>query len=91
MSNTEKDEITPSPEYIKSFNEGYFMAKYNPDFPKESVSGNHQSKRSKAFSLGMMQYEVEKKLERSPSFSLKGWPQKDNDAKKDRDDLDMDR
>lgn len=91
MSNTEQDEITPSQEYIKSFNDGYFMAKYNRNFPKESVSGNHQSTRIKAFSLGMMQYEVEKKLERSPSFSLKEWTQKDKDAKKDRDDLDMDR
>ncbi len=91
MSNLEKDEITPSQEYIKSFNQGYYMAKYHPDFPKESVSGNNQSTRSKAFSLGMMQYEVEKKLEKSLSFLSKNNKLKNIEVKKDRDDKDMDR
>lgn len=97
MNKIDQDEITPSAEYIKNFNDGYFMAKYNPDFPQESIAKNNQSDRIKAFNLGMMQYDVEKKLEKSFSFLSKDWLDKEVDDNKkdgldkDRNDLDIDR
>lgn len=94
MNKIDQDEITPSAEYIKNFNDGYFMAKYNPDFPQESIAKNNQSDRIKAFNLGMMQYEVEEKLEKDFSFlskkSLNKEMNRKNDLKRDRNNLDMD-
>ena len=67
MDNIEKDEITPSDEYVKGFNEGYLIAKFNPDFSSKSISNMSQSDRNQGFNKGVMQYEVEKELDRSIS------------------------
>lgn len=74
----EQDEITPSAEYIKGFNEGYIMAKYSPNFSRDGMKQTDPSDRSKGFEKGMMQYEVEKKFDRTlPSLS-KGRMEKDD-------------
>jgi hypothetical protein len=64
MSTIEHDEITPSEDFIKGFNEGYILAKFSREFPKTDMPN---SDRSKGFAKGMMQYEVEKKLEKTMS------------------------
>jgi len=65
-----QDEITPSADYIKGFNEGYIMAKFNPNFSRGDMKQTDSSDRSKGFEKGMMQYEVEKKFDKAlPSLS----------------------
>lgn len=91
MDNIEQDEITPSPEYIKAFNEGYVMAKFNPSFSNDSISNMPASDRNKGFSKGMMQYEVEKKLERNISFLSKIGQEPKKDATKEKGNRDMER
>lgn len=85
MENLQQNNITPSSEYIKGFNEGYVIAKYNPEFKTESLFNENLSDRSKGFQLGMMQFDVEKKLERSMSrfTSVDHYPSKDYTKDKD--------
>lgn len=80
MENIEHEEITPSQEYIKGFNEGYVIAIHNPKFKTDSLANENLSDRSKGFQLGTLQYEVEKKLERNMSFlsKIEQEPQKDH-------------
>ncbi|THF52820.1 hypothetical protein E6C50_01005 [Flavobacterium supellecticarium] len=67
MEHTEQDEITPTPEYVKGFNEGYIMAQFSPNFSNDSISNLQESDRNKGFAKGMMQFAVEKKLEKTMS------------------------
>lgn len=64
----EQDEITPSEDYIKGFNEGYIMAQYSPSFSRADMKPSDPSDRSKGFEKGMMQFEVEKKFEKKLEF-----------------------
>lgn len=74
----EQDEITPSEDYIKGFNEGYIIAKYSPSFSRADMKPSDPSDRSKGFEKGMMQFEVEKKFDKTlPSLS-KGRMEKDD-------------
>lgn len=91
MDNIEQDEIIPSPEYIKAFNEGYVMAQFSPSFSNDSISNMPASDRNKGFSKGMMQYEVEKKLERNMSFLSKVRQEPKKDTTKEKGNKDMDR
>lgn len=59
---TYSEEITPSEEYIKGFNEGYLISKYMPSFSKSSISEKGTSEHSKGFYGGVMEYELEKKM-----------------------------
>lgn len=67
----EQDEITPSDDYIKGFNEGYILAMYGSNFSREDMKQTNPTERSKAFEKGMMQYEVEKKFEKKLPFLSK--------------------
>ena len=93
MEHTEQDEITPTPEYVKGFNEGYLIAKYNPEFKTDSLTNENLSDRSKGFQLGMLQYDVEKKLGRSMDFMFKEKlnPTKDMYIDKNKMDIDIDK
>lgn len=84
MEYTEQDEITPSNEYVKAFNDGYVMAKYNPAFSHDSVSNLALSDRNKGFSKGMMQFAVEKKMEKTMSHFSKVSPIQTKDRTKDK-------
>lgn len=89
MEHISQEEITPSDDYIKGFNEGYMLAKYSPDLLKTNMP---DSDRSKGFAKGMMQYEVEKKLERSMSYFSKDKHEPEKDQKdKDDKEIDMER
>lgn len=93
MDNIEKDEITPSDEYVKGFNEGYLIAKFNLDFTSKSISNMSQSDRNQGFNKGVMQYEVEKELDRSIS-KMFNRDRGTRDISKDKDtdkDIDMGR
>lgn len=94
MEYTDQDEITPSDEYVKAFNDGYVMAKYNPSFSNDSVSNMPPSDRNKGFSKGMMQFEVEKKLDKTLARMTVDKLMKNKDRVKDKDkdkDRDKDR
>lgn len=91
MENIEHEEITPSPEYIKGFNEGYLIAKHYPEFKTDSLANENLSDRSKGFQLGMMQFDVEKKLERSIDFMFKEKLASSKDIYKDKNEMDIDR
>lgn len=89
MENIKHEEITPSPEYIIGFNEGYVIAKHNPEFKTDSLSNENLSDRSKGFQLGMMQFEVEMKLERSITFMFKDKANPTKVIDKDKNEVDM--
>ncbi|MBU7569092.1 MAG: hypothetical protein KAF41_00420 [Flavobacterium sp.] len=82
MSTIEHDEITPSEDFIKGFNEGYILAKFSRELTKTDMPN---SDRSKGFAKGMMQYEVEKKLEHSMSRFTQDRNDTDHDLTKDKD------
>ncbi|WP_306565421.1 hypothetical protein [Flavobacterium lindanitolerans] len=90
MQHTEQDEITPTPEYVKGFNEGYIMAQLSPNFSNDSISNLPPSDRSKGFNKGMMQFAVEKKLEKAMSRFTRIEPERGKDRTKDKG-LDKDR
>lgn len=64
MEYTDQDEITPSAEYIKSFNEGYVMAKFNHNFTNDSISKMPETDRGRGFYKGVMQHSAEIKLDK---------------------------
>lgn len=91
MENIKHEEITPSSEYIKGFNDGYVIAKHNPEFKTDSLANENLSDRSKGFQLGMLQYDVEKKLERSMAFMFMQKQNTPIDMDKDKSEIDMDK
>lgn len=80
----EHDEVTPSQEYIKAFNEGYFIARYNSELSSKTVSINNSSEKGKAFTLGMMQVEIEKKLDKNNFSMFKTQSKSNTSQKKDK-------
>lgn len=89
MEYTDQDEITPSAEYIKNFNEGYIMAKFNTNFTNDSISNLPETDQSKGFYKGVMQYTVEKKLDKLISKKtvdrLRDTKDRSKDKEKDKD------
>ena len=85
MEHIEQDEITPSPEYVQGFNEGYTMAQFSPSFTNDSVSNLPPSDRSNGFTKGMMHFAVEKKLEKTISRLTRVEPAPSKDRNKDKD------
>lgn len=68
---TEKsiNEIDPSPEYVKGFNEGYTMAKYMPNVAGQIVSSLGNDERSVGFKNGKEQLDYE--IEITPKYMLR--------------------
>lgn len=91
MEHISQEEITPSGEYIKGFNEGYILAKYSTNFSKDNMPDMTQSDRSKGFNSGAIQYDVEKKLERSMTFIFKNKANQTKNLDKDKNEIDMDK
>jgi hypothetical protein len=91
MEHISQEEITPSDEYIKGFNEGYILAKYSTNFSKDNMPDVAQSDRGKGFNSGMIQYDIEKKLERSMSNFFKDRHTPEKDQTKDKEDRDIER
>lgn len=82
------EEITPSAEYLKGYNEGYLISKYMPSFSKSTILEKGTSERSKGFYGGVMEYDLEKKMAKNfPYLSKEQEPSKE-DYYKDRGDID---
>lgn len=91
MEHISQEEITPSDDYIKGYNEGYILAKYSANFSKDNMPNMPESDRSRGFNSGMMQYDVEKKLERSMSNFFKDRSTPEKDLTKNKEDRDIER
>lgn len=89
----EQSQETPSPEYIKGFNQGYLLARHTPELIEKLPADLGNSERSLGLKEGKEQYEAEKEKERTPAWMKKDAfsdLDKDNkdDKTKDKDDLD---
>ena len=63
---------SPHPDYLKGFNEGYIMNKYEPELTQDLSKALPVSVRANGFKDGVEQFTVEKTLGRMPA-----WLQKD--------------
>jgi len=68
-----EDEVTPPPDYIKGFNEGYLMAKHEPELLEKLPPDLGKSERSSGFKAGKEQYFLEKAKEHQPAWMRKDW------------------
>ncbi|MFD0750614.1 hypothetical protein ACFQZS_10700 [Mucilaginibacter calamicampi] len=73
------EELDPSPEYIKAFNNGYLIQKHEPELMKKILSGNETNEKLKALKAGQQQYEREKLLKELEEARNK---QKNNDRER---------
>lgn len=81
-----EETITPSPEYLKGFNEGYQLAKELPDMADKFSSIKSESERTKGFQDGQKQFVLEKAKEQRPAWLKDKKIEKANKSK----DLDKD-
>ncbi len=70
---------TPHPDYIKGFNEGYLLAKHDPELLEKLPVDLGKSERGAGFKAGKEQYFLEKAKERQPA-----WMRKDRIANLDK-------
>ncbi len=84
-----KENATTSEEFVKGFNDGYLLAKHEPELVARLPVDLGSSERSKGFKAGKEQYLLEKSKERLPA-----WMRADrlsnldkNDVGKDKDEL----
>lgn len=63
------NELDPSPEYVKGFNEGYTLAKYLPNLAGKIVDALGNDDRSAGFKKGKEQVDYE--IERTPAYKLR--------------------
>ena len=85
-----EEEITPSPEYIKGFNEGYLFSKEIPELAKQLDKTQSDNDRHKGFKDGRMQLVNERVKEQRDKLLERPWdklkePDKDLDKNKDMD------
>jgi len=75
------DELeTPPPDFIKGLNEGYLLAKRNPELAQEIAEALPDSTRGNAFKKGREQLLSEKQRDKDVpdiSLNLPDWLQKD--------------
>ena len=67
------------PEYLKSFNQGYLLAKHEPQLAKKITEALPETQRAKGFKGGVDEFAKEKNNELTPK-----WLQKDRLSKLDR-------
>lgn len=73
----------PHPDYIKSFNDGYLIAKELPELSKELVKSLSDTEQSKGFEAGVRQVFLEKLRTLEPVWSKEQLPTKEKDKSKD--------
>jgi hypothetical protein len=87
-----EETTTPSPDYIKGFNEGYVLAKDQPELADKLASMKGDSERVAGFHDGRRQYVLEKAKEVRTSRSRDNTVSKQQVKDKSQDrDIDMDR
>lgn len=85
-----EEQTTPSPEYLKGFNEGYMLAKEAPELADKLSHVKSDTERLQGLQDGRKQYVLEKVREMRPRrmsdhSNLKTDKEKDNSKDKDRD------
>lgn len=84
-----QDEQSPSPEYIKAYNQGYIMQKHLPDLTDKLSKSFGNTERSTGFKDGQEQYKLEtvkdrpKFLQRNRLVNPKTKSEKSKDKDKD--------
>lgn len=63
-----EEETSPSPEYLKGFNEGYLLAKESPELTDKLSSIKGESDRTKGFLDGGKEYNLEKIRDLRPNW-----------------------
>lgn len=83
-----EDNVNPNPAYIKGFNEGYLMAKHEPELLSKLPLELGNSERSKGFIAGKEQYILEQNKDRQPTWMKKDRLTNLSKEQKDKGDLD---
>jgi hypothetical protein len=89
---TMEEEVTPSSEYIKGFNDGYVLAQEIPDLAKSLSKIETRSDRLSGFKDGKKQYILEKLHEQRDKLLDKSQSRnnaKEPDRTRDKDDIDL--
>lgn len=73
------------PEYLKGFNVGYALSEHAPEIGDQVAGFLKDDERSRGFTDGRSQYELEKAFERYPSFLT------ENSKEITRDDIEIDK
>lgn len=61
----EQEEITPSPEYIKGFNEGYLLAQHEPELAAQMAKAEGTSERLQGIKDGHHRFTLERELDKT--------------------------
>ena len=89
----ERDEITPSPDYVRGFNEGYTLAEHMPELAEQLSKAIGDAPRGQGFADGHRQFLAERERERDlrPEWLRPQSPgsMKEIDPLKDREDRDI--
>jgi len=84
----EMEEQMPTPDFLKGFNEGYIMAKHEPELSAKIAGALGDTERAKGFQGGQKQYMDEIGKERYPSWLTKDHVKSFEDNKqRSKDDL----
>ena len=62
------EELSPDPEFIKGFNEGYLLRKYLPDLSTKLEAALPETERGLGFKEGKAQLEYELEYEQRPKW-----------------------
>lgn len=65
------ENVTPHPDYIKGFNDGYLLAKHDPGLAEKLPAELGKSERSAGLKAGKEQYLLEKSKEHQPAWLRK--------------------
>lgn len=80
-----EETTTPSPEYLKGFNEGYTLAKESPALADQLSQVKHDGERIKGFHDGRRQFVMEKVIEERKGRAVSSPPKSSKDKSRDRD------
>jgi len=64
----EDQEIIPSPDFLKGFNEGYTIALNSPDLAAKLSNAFPETERGSGFKAGRAQFELEKEKSQQPKW-----------------------
>jgi hypothetical protein len=80
-----EETITPSPDYVKGFNEGYVLTKDSRDLAEKLASVKGDGERLKGFRDGHKEYILERIREQRERTFTKPSPDKTKEKDHDRD------
>ena len=87
-----EQELTPGPDYIKSFNDGYLISKYRPELAEKLAESLKDTKNGEGFRDGKNQYREEAKLDRYPAWLTRDYKNENGAEKgKSKEDFEKDK